>query len=160
MKENKKIKYKITLDDFFDIYYTNSIRLAIKGDSQLEDFLLSCALFEKNKTVNGSYCFDEWEMEPLPVLFSGNYVLLNNPVDGLDTIKEERARQLGIIVLDFYEVDCTKYLKGDWIFAPYGLEELKEKMLKSSKELEESRPGYAKKSAKEEEETETMEMRK
>ena len=153
MKENKNIKFRLTLDEFFN----SSKKLAIKGDGQIEDQLLGCALYEKDQKVDGQYYFDEDYMEPLPVLLRGQYVLLNKPTDGLDLLTEERAKELGYKVLDFYDVDCTKYLKGDYVFVtPYDDNDLKERMLGASKKLEESRHKTQK--AKKQEETLEMEM--
>ena len=140
-----KMKFKLTLDEFFDLYYINNTRLAISCEKPFANQFLSFALYEMGKKVNDCITIDDWNMDPLH-FFMGSYYLLNNPVYGSDLIRKDRAKELNIKVIDFYEIDCTKYLKDDAYFRPWRLEEYKNEMLNASKEMFEERQKSSQKS--------------
>ena len=138
--KDKKFDFKITLDEFFEVYYTHNYRLAISCKDKRAVYFLCWALFERGNKVNGVVTIEEWDYSLQGQVSLTRYNYLNHPIGGDDLVSEEESKQFGVGIIDFYSIDCTKYLlNNDSKRIFYGFEIEKADMIEASKKMYEER---------------------
>ena len=131
MSKTNKIKYKMTLDEFFLLYKRFGIKLGIKCPSIAEAYVLCNTLDEMGlRQANGRRYVkepvDEWEDEDEPYYWGEDKTLYLNHANeyGSSILWKYSGEEYNIKEISFYDVDLTKYAK-EWMFMVYKSDGLK-----------------------------------